>query len=248
MGEQEIESAYRAALTQIHDSDFGFIARGAAQMLVAGLELQKLAEGTVVELACGGGISSRIIADAGYDVVGFDISPEMIELARRRVPEGEFHVQSLYDAELPAGCIAVTAIGEAFNYRFDERAGFDSMRVIFERAHEALVPGGILLFDVAQPGRALPRLESFFWSGPGWTVTSEVVERPGANTLERRIVSRTGPGLAEEDVELHRLRLYDPEQTFAALREAGFDPAVLAAYSAEYSFSLGHGGFYAVKL
>jgi SAM-dependent methyltransferase len=248
MGEHEIESAYRAALAQIHDSDFGFIARGAAKLLVAGLELQRLAGGTVVELACGGGISSRMIVDAGYDVVGFDISPEMIELARGRVPEGEFHVQSLYDAELPQGCVAVTAIGEAFNYRFDERAGFDAMREVFARAHQALVPGGILLFDVAQPGRGLPRVETFAWSGPGWSVSSEVVENPADRTLQRRIVTRSGPQLSEEDVELHRLHLYDPEAVFTALREEGFDPAILPSYATDYNFSLGHGGFYAVRV
>jgi SAM-dependent methyltransferase len=242
-----MDSAYRAALARIHDDGFGFIARGAAKMLIAGLELNRLREGTVVELACGGGISSRMIADAGYDVVGFDISADMVEIARGRVPEGRFEVQSLYDAELPDGCVAVTGIGEAFNYLFDPRAGFDAMRAVFARVRDALVPNGIFLFDVAQPGRALPRLEHTMWDGPGWQVTSETIEDPDRRLLERRIVSRTGPGLAEEDVEIHRLALYDHEEVFAALRDAGFDPATLASYADDYRFSAGHGGFYAVK-
>lgn len=242
-----MESAYRAALARIHDDGFGFIARGAAKMLLAGLELNRLREGTVVELACGGGISSRLIADAGYEVVGFDISPEMIEIARARVPEGRFEVRSLYDAELPAGSAAVTGIGEAFNYLFDPRAGFEAMRAVFERAYDALLPNGIFLFDVAQPGRALPRLDHTMWDGPGWQVTSETIEDPGRRLLERRIVSKTGPGLAEVDTEIHRLALYDHEEVFTALREVGFDPATLASYADDYRFSAGHGGFYAVK-
>ena len=238
------QSPYRAALAQIHDDGFGFIATGAAKVLLAGLKLQGFSDGLVVELACGGGISSRMIVDDGFEVLGYDMSPDMIELARERVPEGRFEVTSLYDAELPE-CVAVTGIGEAFNYRFDERAGFDSMCAVFERAHAALVPGGILLFDVAQPGRAMPRLEHTTWEGEGWVVTSETIEAPGTNTLERRITSSHGE---EVDVEIHRLALYEHEAVFQALRDAGFDPATLAAYAEDYRFGVGHGGFYAVRL
>lgn len=240
--------AYRATLARIHDDGFGFIATGAAKLVVAGLRLNGFAAGTVAELACGGGISSRIIVDAGYEVHGYDISPPMVDLARERVPEAEFEVCSLYDAELPEGLVAVTAIGEAFNYRFDERAGLDAVRGVFERVHAALVPGGIFVFDVAQPGRALPRLEHTMWEGDGWQVTSETIENPGTNTLERRIVSRTGPGLREVDTEIHRLALYEHESVFEALTETGFDPATLATYGEDYRFSAGHGGFYAVRL
>ncbi|MBJ7458710.1 MAG: methyltransferase domain-containing protein [Thermoleophilaceae bacterium] len=238
------QSPYRAALAQIHDDGFGFIATGAAKVLLAGLKLNGLREGLVVELACGGGISSRMIVDGGFDVLGYDMSPDMIELARERVPEGRFEVTSLYDAELP-GCVAVTGIGEAFNYRFDERAGFDSMCAVFDRVHAALVPGGILLFDVAQPGRAMPRLERTTWEGAGWVVTSETIEAPGTNMLERRITSTRAE---EVDVEIHRLALYEHEAVFEALRATGFDPATLASYAEDYRFGVGHGGFYAVKV
>lgn len=236
--------SYRAALAHIHDDGFGFIATGAAKVLLAGLKLNGFREGLVVELACGGGISSRMIVDGGFEVLGYDMSPDMIELARERVPEARFEVASLYDAELPE-CVAITGIGEAFNYRFDERAGFDSMRAVFERAHAALVPGGILIFDVAQPGRAMPRLERTTWEGDGWVVTSETIEALGTDTLERRITSTRGE---EVDIEVHRLALYDHEAVFSALREVGFDPATLASYAGDYRFGVGHGGFYAVRL
>jgi SAM-dependent methyltransferase len=241
-----MDPAYGKNLAYIHDDGFGFIATGAAKMLTAGLKLNGFSDGLVAELACGSGISSRMLVDGGFDVLGYDISPEMIEIARERVPEARFEVVSLYDAELPP-CIAVSGIGEAFNYRFDERAGFGSMVEVFGRVFEALEPGGVFLFDVAQPGRAMPRLEHTTWEGPGWQVTSETVEAPGTNTLERRITSKRGPQLEYEEVEIHRLALYDHEEVFAALRETGFDPATLASYAEDYRFGVGHGGFYAVK-
>jgi hypothetical protein len=119
------------------------------------------------------------------------------------------------------------------------------MRAVFGRVHEALVPGGVFMFDVAQPGRAMPRLEHTTWAGEGWEVTSETIEAPGTNTLERRITSKRGE---EVDIEIHRLALYDHEAVFTALRETGFDPATLASYADDYRFGVGHGAFYAVKV
>jgi SAM-dependent methyltransferase len=240
-------AAYQQDLAFIHDDAFGFIATGAAKTLIAGLELAGFNDGLVVELACGSGISSAMVSAAGYDVLGFDLSPQMIELARKHAPEARFEAVSLYDAEIPA-CVAVTGIGEAFNYKFDQRAGFDSMVEVFARAHDALLPGGILMFDLAQPGRALPRLEHHVWEGAGWRVTSETIESPSERLLQRRITTeRTVVGLERTNVEIHTLALYDHDEVFDALRQAGFTPATLASYADDYRFGVGHGGFYAVK-
>lgn len=239
--------AYADDLAHIHDAGFGMIARGAAATLLEALAAGGVGPvaGPIVELACGSGISSRILADAGYQVRGIDLSPAMIELARDRVPEGEFQVCSLYDAVIEP-CVAVTAIGEAFNYLFDRRAGFDALLEVCERAHQALVPGGVLMFDVAQPGRAMPRAEHTVWAGDGWHVSSEVLEQPGKHRLTRRIVShRDTPDGERRAEELHELALYDPERIFAALREVGFSVTTLATYAGKYHFSAGHGGFIA---
>jgi SAM-dependent methyltransferase len=242
-----VTDAYKQDLAFIHDDSFGFIATGAAKMLIAGLELAGFKDGLVVELACGSGISSAMIQEAGFDVLGYDISADMIELAKQRAPQVKFEVASLYDAELPP-CVAVTGIGEAFNYKFDERAGFEAMVGVFERVHEALVPGGIFMFDVAQPGRGLPRLEHNVWDGPGWRVTSETVESPAERILERRITTERGLGLDRVEVEIHRLALYDHHEVLVALRSAGFDPATLSSYAEDYLFGPGHGGFFSSRV
>lgn len=239
---------YAEDLAHIHDDGFGMIARGAAATLLDALANAGMRDGTIVELACGSGISGRILTDAGYGVRGFDLSSPMIELARERVPEAAFEVASLYDVAIEP-CVAVTAIGEAFNYLSDPRAGFDAMCQVFARAHEAIEPGGLLIFDVAQPGRGMPRLEQITYEGPGWRVTSSATENPRSGRLFRRIVSRRSvAGLEREDEELHELALYDHEAVFAALRDSGFAPRTLATYAGEYNFSLGHGGFIARRV
>jgi SAM-dependent methyltransferase len=251
-------SAYLEDLAFIHDDAFGHIATGAAKTIAAKLTERGLNQGLIVELACGSGISSTLLASAGYDIHGFDISPQMIELAEARIaelpepplafppnrkPETSFEVASLYDVEIPP-CIAVTGIGEAFNYLFDPRASFESMIEVCKKAHQALIPGGILMFDFAQPGRALPRLEHHVWRGEGWEVTSETIESPPTRRLERRIVTNRAGRQAEE---LHELALYDHEETYAALKAIGFAPLTLASYAEDYRFGAGHGAFLAVK-
>ncbi len=51
--------------------------------------------GLIVDLGCGGGLSARAFSPEGYRVLGVDISPAAIAIARQRVPDAEFRVESL---------------------------------------------------------------------------------------------------------------------------------------------------------
>src|SRR5438067_8324966 len=147
-----MQDSYRDDLAYIHDAGFGHFARGAAELLPEELARRGFGRGLVIDLGCGSGILSEALAARGYDVLGIDISPEFIALARRRVPGGRFRVESLLDAELPP-CVAVAAVGECVNYLFDERHSWEGAGQMLARAFAALAPGGLLLFDVAEPGR-----------------------------------------------------------------------------------------------
>src|SRR5262245_66492478 len=83
-------------------------------------ELQNagFSRGTVVDLGCGSGILAEHLSRDGYNVIGVDISESMITIARQRAPQAQFFVESFTAAEIPP-CVAVTAIGEIFNYAFD---------------------------------------------------------------------------------------------------------------------------------
>ena len=94
-------TAYKDDLAYIHDVGFGSFARGATPGLLEILRRRGLTQGLVVDLGCGSGIWARALVDAGYDVLGIDISAAMIEMARRRVPEGDFRPGSFLQATLP---------------------------------------------------------------------------------------------------------------------------------------------------
>jgi SAM-dependent methyltransferase len=169
----------------------------------------------------------------------------MIELSRKKVPEAEFRVGSLFEAEIPR-CQAVTAVSEVLNYLFDAENEERGLGRLFRRVHDALVPGGVFVFDVLSPGQVPPGARTKGFSvGEDWAVLSELEEDIERGTMERRIVSFRKVGeLYRRDEEVHRVRLYDPSELYAELERAGFRVRTLRSYGG-FSLSEDHVAFVA---
>ena len=218
----------------IHHAAFGDLAEGAATRLLAELRATGHEAGTVVDLGCGSGILARRVSDSGYEVEGVDLSPAMLDLARRNAPQATFRRESLLDAELPP-TVAVTAIGEALNYATDERAGDAALTAVVGRARASLEPDGIFLFDVATPGRYGPDgVANRLHDQDTWTLFMHAVESDDGRRLDRfvTIFRRSGTGAYERTDEHHVLRLYEPAMLVTTLEAAGFAVAVLENYGA----------------
>jgi SAM-dependent methyltransferase len=187
--------------------------------------------GLVVELGCGSGILSAEVAAAGHDVLGIDLSPAMIGLARRRVPSGDFRVGSLLTAELPP-CVAVAAVGECFNYLFDPTNTRRALVRLLRRIRQSLAAGGVLLFDVAEPGRVPgPGPQRGYREGDGWAVLHTAEEDRRRRLLTRRITTFRKVGeLYRRDEEVHTLRLWPRAEVARWLTGAGFRVRVLSRY------------------
>ncbi len=238
--------AYRADLAHVHDSGYGGLAENAAPVLLAELRRRGVEGGLVVDLGCGGGVLSEKVAAAGYDVLGIDISEAMVALARRRVPSGRFVVGSFLTEELPP-CVAVAAVGEIFNYLFDKGNTERQLEKVFRRVHRALALDGVLLFDVAGPGRGGAGGRQAFREGDDWAVLVTVAEDRERRLLTREITTFRKVGdLYRRDYELHRQRLYEPAAMAARLRAVGFRVRRLAAYG-PLRLARGHAAFLARK-
>lgn len=209
---------YGADLARAHHEGFGGFARGAAAALLDALGPVHRS-GLVVDLGCGSGILARIVTEAGYQVLGFDLSPDMVRLARDHAPRARFVTAPVLDAAIPP-CVAVTAVGEVLNYAFDPRTGLSTLGLLLGRVAGALRPGGILLFDSAGPGRAGPtgRREASS-GGNGWSVRSVAEEAGSGTTLVRDITLVTAD---RRHQERHVLCLYPPGDVEDAVRAAGF--------------------------
>jgi SAM-dependent methyltransferase len=238
--------AYRADLAYIHDAGFGHFAEAAAGQLLRLLRAGGMREGRVVDLGCGSGILAEALVAGGYDVLGFDISPDMVALARRRAPGGTFRRASFVDAPIPA-CLAVTAVGEIFNYLVDRRNSPARLEMVFRRVHRALMPGGLFLFDVALVGRAAGGLQKGCRQTDDWTCVVEAQEHPRRKLLVRRISTFRKVGrLYRRDDEIHRLRLYQPDELLAPLRKLGFRVRTVRTYGS-LKFPPAYLGFIARK-
>ncbi|MCW5979202.1 MAG: class I SAM-dependent methyltransferase [Bryobacteraceae bacterium] len=223
-------AGYGEDLAYIHHVGYsGFVTR-AAPALIRLIRRTGL-RGRIVDLGCGSGVLAREFTRAGYPVLGVDISPAMIALARANAPEAEFIVGSLLDIDLPP-CAAVTAIGECLNYLFDPRNSRRRLDRLFRGVYEALSPGGLFAFDIAEPresGANPERRE--FWRGPDWTVLLRARENVRRGTMTREIVAYRAAGdLYRMSEEIHRLRLYKASDLAERLRATGFEVTIQGGY------------------
>ena len=237
--------AYQDDLAYIHDTGFGGFARSSAPNLLNLFRKNGINDGLVVDLGCGSGIWAKALSDAGYQVVGLDISPAMIEIARRRVPEATFHVASFVDFQIPS-CRAVTALGEVFNYLFDRQNSLKALRRLFEQVFVALEPHGLLVFDVVETSRC-KGVKQAFKEGPDWTCLVEYRHDDTKQQLTRRIVSfrKVGDNYRRQE-EIHVQQLYQGTKIAEILREIGFRVQLVRSYG-EYRLPQGTVGIVARK-
>jgi SAM-dependent methyltransferase len=242
-----VTQGYREDLAYIHDVGFGSFSLSAAPGLLDILRRGGIQSGLVVDLGCGSGLWARRIVDAGYSVLGIDVSPSMIAMARRRVPEGHFRRQSLFSADLP-GCDAVTSIGECFNYLFDPNNNWLRLKRVLHRVYKALRRGGIFIFDVAGPGRLPGRIPVVsHYEGKDWAILVRAAEDRRRSLLTRRITAfrRVGEFYRRTE-ETHTLKLFEAGRVAEELRAVGFRVRVLRGYG-RLRFGPGHTGFIARK-
>lgn len=197
--------------------------------------------GLVVELGCGPGLSAARLLSERFDVLGIDISPAMVRLARANAPRGTFHEASWVDFEIPP-CDAVLAAGEVLNYVSDG-VTLRHVERLFSRVHRALWPGGLFVFDLAGPGRvASPSTTTTV--GDDWAVISASSEdRRGMLTREISVLRKAGGGLRISS-ESHRQRLIPAQKALTMLRKAGFRARNFQGYDGERA-APGHSVFIA---
>ncbi len=69
-----------------------FLPQAKARIMDAFVRLSGLKPGArVLDLGCGSGTFTGLLAERGYDAAGLDISPKLIALARHKFPQIDFH-------------------------------------------------------------------------------------------------------------------------------------------------------------
>ena len=104
-------------------------------------------DGLVLDLGCGTGTMTEILAGYGYDMIGADNSEDILELAmEKRIQSGHdilYLLQDMREFELYGTVRAVVSVCDSLNYITDP----EDLENVFRLVNNYLDPGGIFLFD-----------------------------------------------------------------------------------------------------
>ena len=118
------------------------------EYLLREFEKEKIASGLVLDLGCGTGRMTRLLAENGYDMIGVDVSEEMLMIARDISAETEdgilYLLQDMREFELYGTVRAVVSVCDSMNYIMEEEDLFQ----VFSLVNNYLDPGGLFVFDL----------------------------------------------------------------------------------------------------
>jgi len=152
------DSAYAAAYARLEFPGTYYLAfRDLPEILRA-----HAPRGRALDFGCGAGRSSRFLRRAGYEVVGVDISAEMLVQARRHDPGGDYRQAA--DGGLESlGPAAFDLVLSAFT--FDNIPGAARKVEILRALRVLLRPGGTLVNLVSSPDIYVNEWASFSTRG-----------------------------------------------------------------------------------
>jgi len=191
----------------------------------------------ILDLACGTGTVSRLLAARGYALTGVDLSEGMLDVARRRTGEDGlpivFHQQDAAELDLgPARVDAVICLFDSLNYILEP----ERLQSAFARVCAHLRPGGTFIFDVNTEyalAEGMFNQSCMRMNEPlryRWRSRYDAEER--LCTVRMDFSYDPGTGVRESFREVHRQRAYGKDELAQWLRASGFgEVSVYDAYT-----------------
>ena len=160
---------------------------------------------TVLDLAAGTGDVTQALAERGARVISTDLSPVMVEAARRRgTPGVEYRVMDMQEIELPDE--SVDAVVSRFGYMLVP----EPLRALRE-TRRVLRPGGRVAFATWAPANRNPWATAY-----------------GPILVQRGLMKPPEPG------DPHQFALSEPEEIEAVVRAAGFEAISVSEVPIEF--------------
>ncbi len=202
------------SLAEIYDSINGSAYKPYAEMLISDFALADIPVREVLDLGCGTGGITALLADRGYDMIGLDISPEMLNIARERNfgKNTLLLCQDMTELELYGTVQAVYSSFDCLNYITKNK----DLKQVFVLVHNYLESGGLFIFDINTEYRYKNIFDgnSFVYDLDGayavWRNAYD--EKSRLCEFEIDIFTETGDGLYERDYESQTQKLYSDEE------------------------------------
>jgi ubiquinone/menaquinone biosynthesis C-methylase UbiE len=108
--------------------------------------------GVALDAACGTGRHAEYLASLGHTVIGVDTSPEMLALARAKVPNGTFLESDLHDLPLADDSVDLVVCAIALSHVADLAPALTELvRVLRPNGHMVLSDSRGLIGDIGLP-------------------------------------------------------------------------------------------------
>ena len=198
------------------------------------LEEQGISDGLMLELGCGTGSLTEILADAGYDMIGVDLSADMLDIAmEKREQSGNnilYLLQDMREFELYGTVRAVVSICDSMNYLPCEEDFLQTLKLV----NNYLDPEGVFIFDLNTPYKYRELIgdatiaenredASFIWENTWY-------EKEQVNEYDLTIFARTNGEYYQKFFETHYQKAYELETVKELIQKSGME--FVAAYDA----------------
>lgn len=217
-----------SALAQVYDQLTGDVSYNQwADFARQAFERQGTGQTKVVlELACGTGSLTCLLAQAGYEMIATDLSPEMLSVAREKCAGAPcppiFLCQDMRELDLYGDIDAAVCCLDSVNYL----TGLRDLKQAFRRVALFLRPGGLFLFDVKTPlaFAEMGGISSVQQVGPAFCAWQYGYEARSGNAQHQvDIFLPDEQGRYLRSTEFHEQRAYSRQQLEQALAQAGLE-------------------------
>lgn len=191
-------------------------------------------EGILLDMGCGTGTLTEILAGRGYDMIGIDNSDDMLEIAMEKKASSGHEIlylhQDMREFELYGTVKAAVSICDSLNYILEE----EELVEVFRLVNNYLDPKGVFIFDfntvykyrdvIGDSTIAENREESSFIWDNYYDGEDQI------NEYDLTLFVKEEDGRYHKFEETHYQRGYEPQQMKQLIEESGLE--FVAAYDA----------------